>query len=51
DQLTHEILEQEVLALLKSPTRLEQMKQKAASLAIRDSGKRLASLVRELVER
>ncbi|NEP67450.1 MULTISPECIES: undecaprenyldiphospho-muramoylpentapeptide beta-N-acetylglucosaminyltransferase [Moorena] len=51
DQLTHETLEQEVLALLKSPTRLEEMKQKTASLAIRDSGKRLASLVRELVEK
>ncbi len=48
-QLTPEILSTQVLNLLRSPTQLEQMGEKAFALAIPESASRLASLVRQLV--
>ncbi|MFB8789926.1 MAG: undecaprenyldiphospho-muramoylpentapeptide beta-N-acetylglucosaminyltransferase [Potamolinea sp.] len=48
--LIPEILQSQVLNLLNSPQLLEEMSQKAASLAVKDSAEKLATLVRELVE-
>jgi UDP-N-acetylglucosamine--N-acetylmuramyl-(pentapeptide) pyrophosphoryl-undecaprenol N-acetylglucosamine transferase len=48
EELTAEILQQQVLELLKSPVQLAQMAEKATSLAITDSAERLANLVRSL---
>jgi UDP-N-acetylglucosamine--N-acetylmuramyl-(pentapeptide) pyrophosphoryl-undecaprenol N-acetylglucosamine transferase len=47
-ELTTEILKEEVLSLLTSPSKLEQMSEKANSLAIIDSAERLATLIRSL---
>jgi UDP-N-acetylglucosamine--N-acetylmuramyl-(pentapeptide) pyrophosphoryl-undecaprenol N-acetylglucosamine transferase len=49
-ELTAELLESKVLNLLHSPQLLEEMAQKAASLAVTDSAERLAALVRQQVE-
>ncbi|NET61739.1 MAG: undecaprenyldiphospho-muramoylpentapeptide beta-N-acetylglucosaminyltransferase [Symploca sp. SIO2E6] len=49
-ELTPQLLTSKVMYLLESPQILQQMSQKAASLAVRDSATRLASLVRQLVE-
>ena len=46
DKLTVELLENTVLDLLKSPEKLQKMAEGARSLAVRDSGEKLASLVR-----
>lgn len=50
DQLTAQVLEDKVLELLRSPQPLQEMAQKAASLAVTDSAERLAALVRQTVE-
>lgn len=47
-QLTPQLLESKVSHLLHSPQILQEMAQKAASLAVKDSTERLAALVREL---
>ena len=47
--LTPEILKTQVLALLKSPDRLQQMSKQTASLAIVDSAEQLARLIRQLL--
>lgn len=47
-QLTPQLLESKVSHLLHSPQILQEMAQKAASLAVKDSAERLAALVREL---
>jgi len=49
-ELTPQLLESQVLNLLRSPHLLQEMAQKAAALAVTDSAERLAVLVRELVE-
>ncbi len=49
-ELTPELLTSKVVHLLKSPQILEQMSQKAASLAVTDSAERLATLVRQLID-
>ncbi len=49
-ELTSQLLESQVLDLLKSPDLLPQMAQRAVSLAVPDSAERLAALVRRLVE-
>ncbi|MCY7274563.1 MAG: UDP-N-acetylglucosamine--N-acetylmuramyl-(pentapeptide) pyrophosphoryl-undecaprenol N-acetylglucosamine transferase, partial [Phormidesmis sp. CAN_BIN44] len=48
--LTSNILEKQVLMLLKSPDRLQQMTQQAASLAIVDSAEQLAQLIRQQIQ-
>lgn len=50
-ELTPQLLESKVLSLLESPPTLQQMAQNAASLAVVDSGERLAALVRQAVEK
>lgn len=45
-ELTPQLLESKVLNLLQSPEQLQQMAQKAATLAVPDSAERLADLVR-----
>jgi UDP-N-acetylglucosamine--N-acetylmuramyl-(pentapeptide) pyrophosphoryl-undecaprenol N-acetylglucosamine transferase len=50
-ELTTELLESKVSYLLKSPEILQQMAEKAASLAVTDSAEQLATLVRRLVEK
>lgn len=50
-ELTPQLLDSKVLHLLQSPQVLENMAQKAASLAVTDSAERLAALVRQIVER
>lgn len=47
--LTPELLESQVLELLRSPEKLKQMSQNMASLALIDSAERLADLVRQIV--
>ena len=47
--LTVEILQEQVCQWLRSPEILEEMADKAKSLAIKDSAERLASLIRNLV--
>lgn len=47
-ELTPQLLESKVSHLLHSPQILQEMAQKAASLAVKDSAERLAALVREL---
>ena len=47
-ELTPQLLESKVSHLLHSPQLLQDMAQKAASLAVTDSAQRLAALVREL---
>jgi len=49
-ELTPDVLEGQVLNLINSPQNLEQMAQRAASLAVTDSAERLAILIRQLVE-
>jgi UDP-N-acetylglucosamine--N-acetylmuramyl-(pentapeptide) pyrophosphoryl-undecaprenol N-acetylglucosamine transferase len=48
-ELTTEILSDQVLNLLRSPTQLEQMGEKGGAIAHTDSASRLATLVRQLV--
>jgi len=50
DQLTAEILQTQVLDLLKSPTQLAKMGERAKAIAIPESADKLASLVREVLE-
>lgn len=50
-ELTPELLKSKVLHLLQSPQILQQMAQKATSLAVTDSAERLANLVRQWVEK
>ncbi len=49
-ELTPELLTTQVLSLLRSPTQLKQMGEKASAIAVPDSAERLAKLVRQLVE-
>ena len=49
-ELTPDVLTSQVLHLINSPQKLEQMAQRAASLAVTDSAEKLATLVRQLVE-
>ena len=49
-ELTPELLESKVLNLLQTPQILQQMAEKAASLAVTDSAQRLAAMLRQLVE-
>ncbi len=49
-ELTPHLLQEKVLELLKSPTVLADMAQKAKDLAVPDSGDRIARLLRELLE-
>jgi UDP-N-acetylglucosamine--N-acetylmuramyl-(pentapeptide) pyrophosphoryl-undecaprenol N-acetylglucosamine transferase len=49
-ELTAEILQNQVLQLLRSPTELAIMAEKAQAIAIPDSADKLASLLREVVE-
>jgi UDP-N-acetylglucosamine--N-acetylmuramyl-(pentapeptide) pyrophosphoryl-undecaprenol N-acetylglucosamine transferase len=49
--LTPEMLQTQVLNLLNTPQLLEQMSQKTASLAVKDSAEKLATLVRDLIEK
>ncbi|HEY9636245.1 MAG TPA: undecaprenyldiphospho-muramoylpentapeptide beta-N-acetylglucosaminyltransferase [Coleofasciculaceae cyanobacterium] len=49
-ELTPELLESKVLNLLQSPQLLQDMAQKAVTLAVPDSAERLAALVRQLVD-
>jgi UDP-N-acetylglucosamine--N-acetylmuramyl-(pentapeptide) pyrophosphoryl-undecaprenol N-acetylglucosamine transferase len=49
-ELTAQVLESQVLGLLRDPERLQTMAQQASSLAITDSAERLAAIVRQLVE-
>lgn len=48
--LTSDILEKQVLRLLKSPDRLQQMTQQVASLAVVDSAEQLAQLIRQQIQ-
>lgn len=50
-ELTAEILQTQVLNLLRSPEELAKMAEKAKAIATPDSADKLASLVREVVER
>jgi UDP-N-acetylglucosamine--N-acetylmuramyl-(pentapeptide) pyrophosphoryl-undecaprenol N-acetylglucosamine transferase len=50
-ELTAEVLQTEVLRLLKSPDELKAMGEKAKAIAIPDSAEKLAQLVREVIER
>jgi UDP-N-acetylglucosamine--N-acetylmuramyl-(pentapeptide) pyrophosphoryl-undecaprenol N-acetylglucosamine transferase len=47
--LTPDLLTQTVLDLLKSPDKLEKMAQQAGTLAVEDSAKRVANLIREII--
>lgn len=49
-ELTPEILKTQVLNLLESPEKLQQMSEAALSLAVKDSAERLAKLVRQFLE-
>ena len=49
-ELTPERLREEVINLLKSPEKLQKMANAATNLAMKDSGDRLAKLVRQLLE-
>lgn len=49
-ELSKDILTETVLRLLKSPTELTQMGERAKAIAIPDSAERLASLVRKILE-
>lgn len=49
DKLTAEMLKNTVFDLLKSPDKLQNMAEAAGSLAVRDSGDKLADLVREFL--
>lgn len=49
-ELTPEILQNQVLNLLRSPTELAKMAENAKAIAIPDSADKLATLVREVVE-
>ncbi|MBD2664290.1 UDP-N-acetylglucosamine--N-acetylmuramyl-(pentapeptide) pyrophosphoryl-undecaprenol N-acetylglucosamine transferase [Richelia sinica FACHB-800] len=48
--LTSEILQNQVLQLLQSPTELAKMGERAKAIAVPDSADKLASLVREVLE-
>lgn len=48
--LTPELLTQQVLDLLNSPERLEEMAKQAGTLAVEDSAKRVADLIREVTD-
>jgi UDP-N-acetylglucosamine--N-acetylmuramyl-(pentapeptide) pyrophosphoryl-undecaprenol N-acetylglucosamine transferase len=49
EELTPQLLESKVSHLLHSPQVLQEMAQKAGSLAITDSAERLAALVRQMM--
>jgi UDP-N-acetylglucosamine--N-acetylmuramyl-(pentapeptide) pyrophosphoryl-undecaprenol N-acetylglucosamine transferase len=49
-ELTAEILQNQVLNLLRSPVELAKMAERAKAIAVPDSADKLASLVREIVE-
>lgn len=49
ESLTNQLLKSKVLELLQSPTQLETMVEQAGSLAVADSAKQLADLVRKMV--
>ncbi|MBW4683498.1 MAG: undecaprenyldiphospho-muramoylpentapeptide beta-N-acetylglucosaminyltransferase [Komarekiella atlantica HA4396-MV6] len=49
-ELTAEILQTQVLNLLRSPDELAKMAEKAKAIAVPDSAEKLASLVREVLE-
>ncbi|MGK7872371.1 MAG: undecaprenyldiphospho-muramoylpentapeptide beta-N-acetylglucosaminyltransferase [Xenococcaceae cyanobacterium] len=49
-ELTPQLLESQVLDLVRSPQQLQQMAEKTATLAITDSAERLANLVRQTIE-
>ena len=49
EELTPQLLENQVLNLLQSPEKLEQMREAAKVIAVPDSAERLATLVRKLV--
>lgn len=49
EELTPQFLESQVLSLLQSPEKLEQMQEAAKVIAVPDSAERLATLVRELL--
>lgn len=49
-ELTAQLLISQVLSLLQSPDKLQQMGEKAEAIAVSDSGERLANLVRQLVK-
>ena len=49
--LTPELLEAQVLELLRSPTQLQTMATQTESLAIADSAEQLAGLVRQCLEK
>ncbi len=51
DKLTAEMLENTVFDLLNSPEKLQNMAEGASSLAVRDSGDKLANLVREFLSK
>lgn len=50
NELSPQVLESQVLSLLRSPTVLAQMGEKAGAIAIPDSAERLAQLVRRVVD-
>ncbi len=50
-ELTAEKLQTQVLELLKSPEKLQEMSEKAKTVAVPESAEKLAQLVREVVER
>ncbi|WP_036486402.1 undecaprenyldiphospho-muramoylpentapeptide beta-N-acetylglucosaminyltransferase [Myxosarcina sp. GI1] len=50
-KLTAEILDRQVIELLDSPSRLQNMTDKAVSLAVSDSAERLANLVRTAINK
>jgi len=50
-ELTAEVLQTQVLNLLQSPGKLQEMGEKAATIAFNDSAERLAKLVREIMEK
>jgi len=49
-ELTSEVLQKQVLTLLESPEKLQQMSDAAANLGVKDSAERLAKLVRQFWE-
>lgn len=50
-ELTAELLQTQVLNLLQSPDELRKMGENAQAIAVPDSADKLASLVREVVEK
>lgn len=48
-ELTSQILQEQVLSLLKSPEKIQKMANSAVNLAVKDSAEKLANLVRQLM--